>query len=37
MKALVYHGPGERGWDTIEDPNPALFATHRFALGDSTA
>jgi alcohol dehydrogenase len=20
MKALVYHGPGERGWDTIEDP-----------------
>jgi alcohol dehydrogenase len=20
MKALVYHGPGERGWDTIDDP-----------------
>jgi alcohol dehydrogenase len=20
MKALVYHGPGERGWDTIGDP-----------------
>jgi len=20
MKALVYHGPGERGWDTIADP-----------------
>ena len=20
MKALVYHGPGQRGWDTIEDP-----------------
>ena len=20
MKALVYHGPGERGWDTVEDP-----------------
>jgi alcohol dehydrogenase len=21
MKALVYHGPGERGWDTVEDPS----------------
>jgi alcohol dehydrogenase len=21
MKALVYHGPGQRGWDTIEDPS----------------
>ncbi len=20
MKALVYHGPGERGWDTVADP-----------------
>jgi alcohol dehydrogenase len=20
MKALVYHGPGERGWDSVEDP-----------------
>ncbi len=20
MKALVYHGPGERGWDTMPDP-----------------
>src|ERR1700759_395728 len=20
MKALVYHGPGERGWDTVEEP-----------------
>jgi alcohol dehydrogenase len=20
MKALVYHGPGKRGWDTVEDP-----------------
>jgi alcohol dehydrogenase len=20
MKALVYHGPGERGWDTVGDP-----------------
>jgi alcohol dehydrogenase len=20
MKALVYHGPGERGWDTADDP-----------------
>jgi alcohol dehydrogenase len=21
MKALVYHGPGERGWDTVPDPS----------------
>jgi alcohol dehydrogenase len=21
MKALVYHGPGKRGWDTVEDPS----------------
>jgi alcohol dehydrogenase len=20
MKALVYHGPGKRGWDTVDDP-----------------
>ena len=20
MKALVYHGPGQRGWDNVEDP-----------------
>lgn len=20
MKALVYHGPGERGWDSVDDP-----------------
>ena len=20
MRALVYHGPGERGWDTVDDP-----------------
>jgi alcohol dehydrogenase len=20
MKALIYHGPGQRGWDTIDDP-----------------
>jgi alcohol dehydrogenase len=20
MKALVYHGPGERGWDSVADP-----------------
>jgi alcohol dehydrogenase len=23
MKALVYHGPGERGWDSVEDPTIA--------------
>jgi alcohol dehydrogenase len=21
MKALVYHGPGQRGWDSVEDPS----------------
>ena len=21
MKALVYHGPGERGWDDVPDPS----------------
>jgi alcohol dehydrogenase len=20
MKALVYHGPGQRGWDNVDDP-----------------
>ena len=20
MKALVYHGPDQRGWDTVDDP-----------------
>jgi alcohol dehydrogenase len=20
MKALVYHGPSQRGWDTVADP-----------------
>ena len=20
MKALVYHGPGQRSWDTVPDP-----------------
>jgi alcohol dehydrogenase len=20
MKALVYHGPGQRGWDSVDDP-----------------
>ena len=20
MKALVYHGPGWRGWNTVDDP-----------------
>ena len=23
MKALVYHGPGQKSWDTVEDPAPA--------------
>jgi alcohol dehydrogenase len=23
MKALVYHGPGQRGWDTVPDPTVA--------------
>ena len=43
MKALVYHGPGEKQWESkptlLEsvsegrlDPTP--FATHRFGLGE---
>jgi alcohol dehydrogenase len=23
LKALVYHGPGQKSWDTVEDPAPA--------------
>src|SRR2546421_5181200 len=23
MKALVYHGPGQKSWDTVADPRPA--------------
>jgi alcohol dehydrogenase len=23
MKALVYHGPGQKSWDTVADPAPA--------------
>ena len=23
MKALVYHGPGQKSWDTVPDPSPA--------------
>ena len=23
MKALVYHGPGQKSWDTVSDPAPA--------------
>jgi alcohol dehydrogenase len=23
VKALVYHGPGQKSWDTVPDPNPA--------------
>jgi alcohol dehydrogenase len=23
LKALVYHGPGQKSWDTVEDPVPA--------------
>jgi CBS domain-containing protein len=33
MKALVHHGPGQRSWDTVDDPT--IFATHRFALDDT--
>jgi len=33
MKALVYHGPGQRGWDIRTGRlDPSLFATHRFPL-----
>jgi len=23
LKALVHHGPGQKSWDTVEDPAPA--------------
>src|SRR5487761_1596544 len=23
VKALVYHGPGQKSWDTVPDPDPA--------------
>ena len=23
MKALVYHGPGNKSWETVPDPSPA--------------
>lgn len=40
MKALVYHGPGQRGWDPVDDPtiievDPTIFATHRYPLDDT--
>jgi Alcohol dehydrogenase GroES-associated len=30
MKALVYHGPGQRGWDTV--PDPTIVALEGEAL-----
>jgi alcohol dehydrogenase len=35
MRALVYHGPGERGWDTVEDPK-ILEPTDIIARIDTT-
>jgi alcohol dehydrogenase len=35
MKALVYHGPGERGWDSVEDP-AILEPTDIIARIDTT-
>ena len=35
MKALVYHGPGERGWDTVGDPT-ILDPTDILARIDTT-
>ncbi len=31
MKALVYHGPDQRGWDTVDDPT----ISHHVALEDA--
>ena len=35
MKALVYHGPGERGWDSVADPT-ILEPTDIIARIDTT-
>ena len=35
MKALVYHGPGQRGWDTVADPT-ILDATDAIVRVDTT-
>lgn len=35
MKALVYHGPGQRGWDTVEDPK-ILDATDAIVEVDTS-
>ncbi len=35
MKALVYHGPGERGWDTVADP-AIIDATDAIVRIDTT-
>jgi alcohol dehydrogenase len=35
MKALVYHGPGQRGWDTVEDPK-ILDATDAIVQIDTS-
>jgi alcohol dehydrogenase len=35
MKALVYHGPGQRGWDTVEDPT-IIEATDAVVRIDTT-
>src|SRR5271166_1894304 len=35
MKALVYHGPGQRGWDTVDDPR-ILDPTDAIVRVDTT-
>jgi len=35
MKALVFHGPGERGWDTVDDPT-ILEATDAIVRVDTS-
>lgn len=41
VKALVYHGPGQKSWDTAPDPSPAwpkaTGCTHGFGLHDMLA
>jgi alcohol dehydrogenase len=36
MKALVYHGPGERGWDTVGDSSIVVATDAVVRIDTST-
>jgi alcohol dehydrogenase len=36
MKALVYHGPGERSWDEVPDPGIEQPTDAIVRIGSST-